>query len=320
MAKPSIKVNPNDKFFKKIKTKNGVLRTNTLKIGRKLSKFKLNRKGITTSIVAISLSILALAGCGKKAEKVVVDDTPKKELEAVDVVDTNEEEKIEEKIKEELNTIDIESLGKRGASRHAEKVEFGDVTGDIVKEDIVKGDDGYLYATEEDKDKSEKIGEQTTETETQTDTGYEIIGEDGNIEASGDEEVPPGYDEETLLPEGYVYCDANYYDEEGNLILAEGDVVTVETLEFAKMYLTTNPNQNTETQEPVVEEPTYDEGTHNPDGTYTKDGLTFESYEDYQQWVLQGYTGYGLDDDGIMRPIVDEDIIGENSYQLIIGG
>ena len=44
------------------------------------------------------------------------------------------------------------------------------------------------------------------------------------------------------------------------------------------------------------------QGTVNADGTYTIDGLTFESKADYEQWIIQGYEGYGVDLDGIMKP------------------
>lgn len=70
----------------------------------------------------------------------------------------------------------------------------------------------------------------------------------------------------------------------------------------------TNPQPQTPAQDSNIET---EEGVINPDGTYTLYGTTFRSKADYEQWVLQGYTGYALNNDGIMVP--EEEII-ENGY------
>ena len=51
-----------------------------------------------------------------------------------------------------------------------------------------------------------------------------------------------------------------------------------------------------------------EEGISNTDGTYTIYGITFESKADYQQWVIQGGEGYGIDTDGIMKAMPDLEV------------
>ena len=51
----------------------------------------------------------------------------------------------------------------------------------------------------------------------------------------------------------------------------------------------------------------------NPDGTYTIYGVTYASYADYQQYIIDGGAGYGYID-GIIQPIGDYEI--ENQYTL----
>lgn len=139
----------------------------------------------------------------------------------------------------------------------------------------------------------------------------------------------------------YVYADSNYYDSYGNIVIYKGELVAKETLEKAKKYLyTTKPIQSevstdtdvivdyttdtdiivedTTDTDVIIEdtdteiiiddtdvELTIEEGIINPDGTYTIYGMTFLSKEDYEQWVLQGFEGYG-EIDGIMQVIPNE--------------
>lgn len=87
--------------------------------------------------------------------------------------------------------------------------------------------------------------------------------------------------------------------------------VTTPTPEQPKQEVTTptpeQPKQEVveeEVVEEVVEETiteTTSVGVTNPDGTYTVNGLTFESKADYEQWIIQGFTGYVMDIDGIMK-------------------
>ena len=55
------------------------------------------------------------------------------------------------------------------------------------------------------------------------------------------------------------------------------------------------------------------EGVFNADGTYTIYGVTYASYADYQQYIMDGGAGYGYFD-GMVQPIGDYEI--ENQYTL----
>jgi len=136
----------------------------------------------------------------------------------------------------------------------------------------------------------------------------------------------------------FVYSDANYYDGTGELIYSKGELISKDDLERAKQYLTTTKPvivvpettvPETTVPETIVPETTVPEttvpettvpetitpeetfiptqGVVNADGTYTIDGITFETKADYDQWVIQGFEGYGIDLDGVMKP--EEEII-----------
>lgn len=53
-----------------------------------------------------------------------------------------------------------------------------------------------------------------------------------------------------------------------------------------------------------------EEGVLNPDGTYSIFGLTFITKADFEQWIIQGYTGY-IEVDGIM---ISEEVLLEVEY------
>ena len=199
---------------------------------------------------------------------------------------------------------------------------YSDTTGNINKDDLVEKDD-KIYVDQDSLDKSNKTGNTSVDTKGDTlivkpdgtvvekEEGYEIIEDDKVIE-SGEGNLPNDYvqTDETnkYLPEGYTYSDATYYNEEGEAVLQKGAVVSKETLEYAKKNLSTIKPSNTiiETQPTTSNSimPT-EEGILNPDGTYTIYGLTFLTYEDYNQWIKDGGEGYSIDLDGIMKPIVE---------------
>lgn len=165
------------------------------------------------------------------------------------------------------------------------------------------------------------------------DEGYEIEKEDGTVtegtiteeDKQNGDTLPPEYVHDENLNKDvveednnkFVYCDANYYDSTGALVYAKGELISKEDLELAKQLLTTT-KQTTVTQstvpettvpettvpETTVPEETFvpTQGVVNKDGTYTIDGITFETKADYDQWVIQGFEGYAMDLDGIMKP------------------
>ncbi len=130
-----------------------------------------------------------------------------------------------------------------------------------------------------------------------------------------------------------TYADQNYYGWTGDgtvwgVVIPKGTVMTKEGLERAKKELSTSPyppkeasvqsntssnantgsSSSTQTTKPSTQNSSDNtssietgKGVINPDGTYTIHDVTYRSYEDYQQYVLQGYTGYAIKD-GIMMP------------------
>lgn len=201
---------------------------------------------------------------------------------------------------------------------------YGETTGNVNLTEIVEKD-GVYYNNQESADKSNNVGKTTTDTKNGTltvdstgkvkdkTTGYEVVDENNNVIASGD-------NKEDLL-EDYITLDKNYYYKDGTLAFEKGSQVSKEDFNKYKDYLITDLNDKIEVEDEVIQETTKeetsnsvtasDEGVINADGTYTIFGLTFESKADYQQWVLQGYEGYA-EVDGIMK---SEESINEKQAQ-----
>lgn len=175
--------------------------------------------------------------------------------------------------------------------------------------------------------------------------GYEIVDKEtgevvdkGNI---GENETPDGFEENEELggtfeeednTEEYTIADNNYYAEDGTLMVQKGDVISKEDLEYAKKHYTTTPpvvsssnsttytsskqttSSNVSSKTSVSSQATSSEATNegvlNQDGTYSVFGLTFITKADFEQWILQGYTGY-MEVDGIM---MSEEMLLEVEY------
>ena len=201
--------------------------------------------------------------------------------------------------------------------------QYGNTTGDINKDELVEKD-GTIWKDKEAADNSDKVGK--TEIDDQDgkyevkpdgtvqdkDTGYEVKDDEGNVKQEGSNEdgIPAGYawDEVLgkLVPESevgkYVYADADYYNNQGSLIIAKGDIVLRERLEeIKKTHTTTKPETTTTPTETQQEEtkptetqqeetkPTEtvkEDGVVNSNGTYTIYGVTYKSKEDYHQFLM----------------------------------
>lgn len=242
-------------------------------------------------------------------------------------------------------SFDLDAMGDELNVETTTTTTYKVVSGDIDPNKIVE-QDGKLYkdATEASKAKNTttsinlkndtlktsngKVYDKTTQYEIKDETGKTVA--TGNLDESG---IPDGYAYDSVLKKylpkeevgKYVYADATYYDNEGNVVLKKGDVVLKETLEKAKKYFSTTTSTTTKGTTTVPSAPTTtvgnnstttvpstttttkqmtttttsNEGVVNKDGTYTIYGLTFKTKDDYQQWVLQGYEGY-VEADGIM--------------------
>lgn len=239
-----------------------------------------------------------------------------------------------------MTTGSLDSLGEK-LPNGTKKTEMTKVSGDFNIEDVVRGADGLLYVDAESAALAVKSG--TTEIDTKGGTlvvadngkvytkeeGYEIVDSNGNVIESGNgtpSTITGGID--------YIECPCNYYDDEGTLVHAAGELITPKELETCKKYYhTTKPqgNEYVTVEEEIIyydnttnssgssETTTYNEetyevapqssnqGTFNADGTYTIYGVTYLSYADYQQYIMNGGEGYGYID-GIIQPIGDYEI------------
>ena len=168
---------------------------------------------------------------------------------------------------------------------------------------------------------------------------YKIVNENGELVTSGSFDENKNiegyvYDEnrkEYVREEEvnkYIYSDIAFYDSFGNIVIEKGMLISIETYENAKRELnydntvnvTNVSDENVEEssdEEEIIEEEIieeyeeYDEGVLNDDLTYTVNGVTFESKEVYEYFLLypdEFYKG----PDGIIRPISN---IEYNEYQ-----
>lgn len=237
-----------------------------------------------------------------------------------------------------VSTMSIDDMGIELETTKDTTSKYIESTGKVDTNKIVEKNN-KVYVDQESADKSNKVGKTTIDTKNDTleinsegtviekETGYEIVDENNNVVASGN-------NEETLL-EGYITLDRDYYYKDGTLAFPKGSIVNEEEFNRYKGYLVTNSynagnqqnnntypstNQNQYPEQYPEQYPnsnyntniTYDEGIINMDGTYTIYGMTFESKADYQQWVFQGYQGYS-EVNGIMMS--DQKI--QSQYQYI---
>ena len=217
--------------------------------------------------------------------------------------------------------FDLDNMGDELTTITTATTTYNVVSGNIDPNKIVE-QDGKLYKDAQEaleaKNKTTSINLKNDTLKTSNGkvydktTGYEIKDKEtgktttGNLNESG---IPDNFEKNEQLngtfekednTAGLVRSDSNYYNEEGNLVIKKDALISKETLEYAKKYLSTSPVTTTTTSKQTTTT-TSNQGI-NKDGTYTIFGLTFESKADYEQWVLQGYEGY-VEADGIMISI-----------------
>lgn len=222
------------------------------------------------------------------------------------------------------------------------------VTGDIDPKKVVKDKQtGKSYVDKDAQEKSKEVGtikivtpegEKTVNKNGNTEDGkytvdsngnvkdntktsYEVVDENGNLKDSGDKEIPTEFEKDDNLDKiiekedkgTYFYADCDYYNVNGEIVLHKGDVITENG--YNNIQLALENGELFKTKPTVKEEKieSREDGVTNSDGTYSIFGLTFESKADYEQWVIQGYEGYGIDSKtGLM--ISDESKL-EKSFQ-----
>lgn len=277
---------------------------------KNLKKSKNKKKGLVPAIIALILAAATLVTVVLWPKK---KDNSKGNTPTTSTVTPKEE-------------VSVDDLGVKFENPTLEEEkEYGEVTGNVNKEEIVEKDD-TLWKDEDAANKSEQVGKNEIDDKDGTlevkpngdvfvkDEDYEIEKEDGTIVdgtiteddktngeiGSNDTILPPGYvhdenlDKDVIEEDAnkFVYSDADYYDSTGALIYSKGELISKEDLEMAKQSLTTiKPVIETKPEETVPEvqpeeTPVVDEGVINPNGTYTIYGVTYMSKEDYQQFLL----------------------------------
>jgi len=289
---------------------------------------KKKKKGIkeiilsVTAIILAGIATLVILLPGKKSDK---KNTSSKTSSVITVADLGVEEEIVSKPNKQ----------------------YGETTGNIKKEDLVEKN-GVIYKDKEAADKSNKVGTSSIDLQggkleidkngdvVEKDKGYKIIDESGKVISSGSNStgIPKGYAWDSVLNKyvkedqvgKYVYVDATYYAQDGEIVYKKGDIVLKETLEKIKKQLsTTKPvvssnnssktqgnissNTSSETQSNAssntssnvststssnvssntssTESSTIEQtGKVNPDGTYTIYGVTYMDKATFENFVL----------------------------------
>lgn len=264
---------------------------------KKMGKSKVSdKKGFIALLVAFLIgcgSIIGITGCSnKKNSKNKANNEITK-----DAIDTLTEDEIED--------VSLDDLGVE-LPFETQKSQIISSSKNIDPNKVVVGKNGTIWVDSEAANNSSKVGTSTIDTKGGTITvdnkgtarvteeGYEVYDESGKLIEKGEGSTPTIKSDDKS---GTVVAEATYYDESGNVVVEKGDrVIEKSYREIQSKYSTTKPKVK-ETQAPK------EEGVVNPNGTYTISGMTFESKSSYQTWVNQGYTGYGIDTDGIMKPI-----------------
>lgn len=314
---------------------NNIQNSRRVEKNRKRSK----RKKIFSRIIAFMLSFLFISGCGSTKKN--NNETTNDDLTINDTVDNNDNYKevlstvdlsklgvelsynTEEKKEYSAPTGDInindlvESSGKIWASSDDQKNSY-----DIGKE-VLDTNGGTL----EENSNGEVV---------EINQGYEIKKEDGSVDTGNIPENPSltpdgtpipndnyAWDEDidkTIIsedantglyvdPDGNVWPSKQKYDDYLNSLKNDGE--TIETTIIEDVISAPSPEVSSNEQENLNESTSNNVSEDKPADTVNNlyvdpvFGLTFQSEDDYLQWVSQDYEGYGISN-GIMIPETEE--------------
>ena len=320
----------NNKFGKK-KTTKPVKATKVKKVKPKKEKTKKSKKFIVGIIALITAGAIALgAGIAHLTSifKKKNNDVPTKPTTSI-------------------STMDLDDMGTELEFPEETTPTYGETTGNVDVNELTEKD-GKYYKDKESADKSDNVGKETVDTKNDTlveedgkvkdkTEGYEIKNEQGEVIDQGnlnEDKLPDGFEHNDELDGDFekedntstlTYADSDYYDKEGNLVLAKGDLVEKDRLEYAKKhYSTVKPakqettsatqsTQSTETTQPETTEPTevtepQTEGVVNPDGTYTIFGVTYADKATFEQIALSDLETLDmyLDENGVLHIKTEE--------------
>lgn len=314
----------------------------TNKLNRK-KKNKRKRKGIIISSIALLLAFATgLTSCikrktGYESPKNTITKTMsrlKYEFPENIIVNTQNDNKIE--------TSSLANLGVELEFQKEDKKEYSSTSGNINVNNIVEDENGTTWVDQEAESKKDEVGKVVTDTQGGTleikpdgdvyekDPSYQIVDDNGNVKEEGkldDDGIPAGYAWDSVIEKYIPEDEVGKYvkDSEGNIWLKEDYEAYLKSLEteettkteteFIPMEpviveeITSEPVESAEPELPEESESTtpIPEETEPSTGYYYDEisGLTFQSKEHYDQWVLQDFEGYGIIN-GIMVPKTDE--------------
>ena len=213
-----------------------------------------------------------------------------------------------------LDDLGIEELFKE----ETENKEYGEVTGNVNKDEIVEKND-TLWKDEEAANNSDSIGKVTYDDQNGTlkkdETGdivekeehFEVKDENGNQISTGSNEtgIPNGYAWDSVLQDyvkaedvgKYVYADVTYYNTYGEVVIEKGDLVLKTFLESAKKdtnITTVKPETKPEVEVKPETKPENSTdgvvdsygGVINKDGTYTIYEVTYMDKATFEAFIL----------------------------------
>ena len=222
-------------------------------------------------------------------------------------------------------TYSISDLGLEEEITSSEDSIYIDATNGIDTKQIVSKN-GKLYVNSKAAEKSSEVGKSVIDTKGGTlevksngkvyeknNSEYQVVDKNGNVTSSGTKDstgAPNGYVYDSVIG-GYVKPEeAGKYvrDENGHIVSKEdyearNNSNTTSNSTSSSTSSSNTSSSNTPSSSTISEVEV--KGHYNADGTYTIYGMTFETKEDFEQYVLQGYEGYGLVN-GIMKPMTKE--------------
>lgn len=321
----------NNKYGKKKVTKPAKT-AKVKKVKPKKEKTKKSKKFIVGMVALITAGAIALgAGVAHLASyfKKKNNDVPTKPNTSISIMDLDD-------MGDELEFPEQDNTTK-----------YGETTGNVDVNKVVEKND-KVYVDQESADKSDQVGKEKVDTKNDTyvvedgkvkdpNEGYEIKNDKGEVIGQGDlneDKLPDGFEHNDELDGDFekedntstlTYSDADYYDKEGNLVLAKGDLVEKDRLEYVKKhYSTVKPakqetasstqsTQPTESTQPETTEPTettepQNEGVVNADGTYTIFGVTYADKATFEQIALSDLETLDmyLDENGVLHIKTEE--------------
>lgn len=243
-------------------------------------------------------------------------------------VPENTSSSTEEKV-DELGTNSLDKLGTEleMPTEETSKQEIGEVTGEVNPDKIVEDSNGELWATPEAEQNKDKVGttviddqggklEETPDgTVVEKTPGYEIKDEDGKVVDEGNldnsNQIPDGWEYDSEIDKYIPEDEVGKYvkDDEGNIWLKSDYEAYLKELEKEQNGENITVEGEIIPMEPQivgVEENTHEAAAEDlPDSIESNtdvnnlyedpmSGLYFKSKEDCDQWILQGYEGYGI--------------------------